>query len=61
MNKINDNNNNNDNKIKTNDFQEVKNEVKRKIRIPPSIKTDKIIFFKKNTFDQFQIQYITYN
>ena len=40
MNKIDDNNN----KIQINDFQEIKNEVKRKIRRPPFIRTDKTIF-----------------
>ena len=51
MNNIDDNNN----KIQINDFQEVKNEVKRRIGRPPFIKTDKTIFKKekKNTIIYF--------
>ena len=50
MNYIDDNNNNNNNNnddinIKE-DFQEVKNEVKRKIGRPPFIRTDKTIYKK---------------
>ena len=51
MNKIDDNNN----KIQINDFQDIKNEVKRKIGRPPFIRTDKTIFEKdrKNTIIYF--------
>jgi hypothetical protein len=44
----NNNNNNNKNKIQINDFQEIKNEIKRKIGKPPFIRTDKTIKKKCN-------------
>ena len=57
MNNIDDknyNNNNDDINIKE-DFQEIKNKVKRKIGRPPFIKTDKTLFKKekKNTIIYF--------
>ena len=46
-----DNNDNDDINIKE-DFQEIKNEVKRKIGRPPFIRTDKTIFKKeKNKYN----------
>ena len=50
MNKIDDNNN----KIQINNFEEIKNEVKRKIGRPSFIRTDKkILKKKKNTIIYF--------